>query len=115
VYKDIEDIDLFVGGIIEKPHKDGLVGPTFKCIIGDQFTRLRRGDRFFYEHGFDRRTRFTPEQLDEIRKTSMARIMCDNTDITRAQPLMFRVPGEGNDFESCSSGAIPKLNLDVFT
>jgi len=115
VYNDIEDIDLFVGGIIEKPHKDGLVGPTFKCIIGDQFTRLRRGDRFFYEHGFDRRTSFTPEQLDEIRKTSMARVMCDNTDITRAQPLMFRVPGEGNDFESCSSGAIPKLNLDVFT
>jgi len=114
VYSDIADIDLFVGGIIEKTHNDGLVGPTFKCIIGDQFTRLRRGDRFFYEHGFDSRTHFTPTQLDEIRKTSMARVMCDNTDIRKAQPLMFRVPSDGNELVSCRSGAIPRLDLGVF-
>ena len=38
-YKDIDDIDLFVGGILEIPEADSVLGSTFKCIIGDQFAR----------------------------------------------------------------------------
>ncbi len=48
-----------------------------------KFARLKLGDRYFYDLGLDSRTRFTPEQLQEIRKTSMARIICDNTDTIR--------------------------------
>lgn len=48
-YRSVDDVDLFVGGLMEKPVEDALVGPTFVCIIGDQFARLRRGDRFFYD------------------------------------------------------------------
>ena len=39
IYKDVDDVDLFVGGFLETPHRDSLLGPTFKCIIGDQFAR----------------------------------------------------------------------------
>jgi len=49
VYSSVDDIDLFVGGIAEKPQTGAVLGPTFVCIVGDQFSRLRRGDRFFYE------------------------------------------------------------------
>ena len=113
-YDHVDDIDLFAGGILENPHRDGLVGPTFKCIIGDQFVRLKRGDRFWYERGDDDLTRFSEPQLQALRQSSIARIMCDNTDIERAQPLMYRTPGPGNELVSCRDNEIPRLNLDLW-
>lgn len=38
-----------MGGISEHSLSDGIVGPTFACIISHQFHDLRRADRFFYE------------------------------------------------------------------
>lgn len=49
LYSNVDEVDLFVGGIAEKATSGALLGPTFVCLIGDQFSRLRRGDRFFYE------------------------------------------------------------------
>ncbi len=49
VYAHVDDIDVFSGGLAERPVVGGLVGPTFACIIGQQFLNLRRGDRFWYE------------------------------------------------------------------
>ncbi len=45
----IRNIDLWVGGISERDQPGALVGDTFQAIIADQFTRLRDGDRFFYQ------------------------------------------------------------------
>ena len=45
----IRNIDLWVGGISERDQPGALVGETFEAIIADQFTRLRDGDRFFYQ------------------------------------------------------------------
>lgn len=81
VYKSPHDIDLFVGGLLESSEDDAVVGPTFRDIIADQFSRLRRGDRYFYEHNPSINPgHFTEAQLQEIRKISLARIICDNSD-----------------------------------
>ena len=53
------------------------------------------GDRFFYDlqvlPGKTKTKRFTPRQLRNIRNTSMARILCDNTDIGEVQPQVFKM------------------------
>jgi len=115
-YRTVEDIDLFAGMFLENPgFNNGLVGPTFLCLIGDQFARLKKGDRYFYDLG-NQAGSFTPAQLNEIRRTSMSRLICDNGDrISEMQPLAFQLPNsQVNRITSCNSPEIPRMDLGVF-
>ncbi len=48
-YGDVDEIDLWIGGISEIPDDHGgMLGPTFSMFLADQFSRTRDGDRFFY-------------------------------------------------------------------
>ena len=57
------------------------------------------------------------DQLNEIRKTSLARLICDNTEnIAEVQPLALEMPdGKRNPKISCDSGllflGIPNVDL----
>lgn len=110
LYRSVDDIDLFIAGISERSVHDALVGPTFQCIISDQFLRLKRGDRFFYDLEHQPHS-FTQVQLDEIRKTSFARLMCDNSHVASTQPLAFKLPSEINPIVDCHSPTIPTIDL----
>merc|ERR1712209_388642 len=116
VYRDVDDIDLYVGGFLEAAHEDSILGPVFKCIIGDQFARLKKGDKFFYDLGLSQQRAFTLGQLEEIRKTSMARIICDNTDdVDRIQPLASKMPNSrANAMRLCTESSIPKMDMSLF-
>ncbi|KAF8373891.1 hypothetical protein PRIPAC_80320, partial [Pristionchus pacificus] len=105
------NIDVWVGGITERRHSEGLVGPLFACIIADQFKRLRDGDRFWYENP----TVFTPMQLQQIKKSSLSRLLCDNGDeIDRVQRNAFMYPGNSTQlYEKCEN--LPEINLSVFS
>lgn len=82
------DIDLFVGGVTETPLPEALVGPTFACIIGLQFKALKYGDRFYYENSHPE-VRLTITQLREIKKTTLAGVVCRNTNIGEIQKDVF--------------------------
>ena len=115
VYKNIEDIDLFVGGFLERSHEDSMIGPVFKCIIGDQFARLKKGDRFFYDLGVDPATRLEEDQLTELRKVSLARLLCENTNIGSIQPFPFKMPiNQINSKRSCEELMSIRTNWNVF-
>ena len=50
IYRHVNDIDLFTGGLAETPNTGAVVGRTLGCLIGRQFHYLRRGDRYWYEN-----------------------------------------------------------------
>ena len=96
----MDDVDLFAGGFLENQgsgcgpglsgyEECGILGPVFRCIIGDTFSRLKFGDRYFYDLGLDDVHRFSLIELDEIRKSSFSRILCDNSPVSDIQPNAF--------------------------
>ncbi|XP_037896461.1 peroxidase [Glossina fuscipes] len=103
LYASHEDVDVTVGGSVERHVIGALAGPTFLCLLTEQFYRTRVGDRFFYENG-DKYAGFTPDQLAEIRKASMARLLCDNgNSIESMQPKAFLQVSNSNPVVSCSN------------
>uniref|UniRef100_A0A2A4IV66 Peroxidase n=1 Tax=Heliothis virescens TaxID=7102 RepID=A0A2A4IV66_HELVI len=85
------------------------VGPTLFCIMTKQLQIFRFSDRFWFERG-DQLHSFTLDQLDEIRKTNMARFACDNADgIKYIQPQAFLNVRPGNMPAPCSHIEGPDL------
>lgn len=84
----VKDVDLIVGGILETPVTGAAVGPTFECLLKKQFVTIRNSDRFWYENDIPP-SGLTMAQLTEIRKVSLAGILCENTDIRKIQPRVF--------------------------
>lgn len=58
-FSEVDDIDLYIGGLSETAVEGGVVGPTFACIIAYQFREIKMGDRLWFENGGDVAT-FTP-------------------------------------------------------
>lgn len=61
----------------------------FLGIIAKQFRDLKFGDRFYYENGNEDLVKFSEDQLGEIRKTTMSRILCDNVEMNYIQKNPF--------------------------
>ncbi|KAF0766189.1 peroxidase-like [Aphis craccivora] len=112
IYSSPFDIDLWSGGVSEKPAQGSVVGPTFGCIIASQFSLLKRGDRFWYELP-DQPSSFSSDQLQEIRNVRLARLVCDNTDIIDTVQMypMVLSDHELNPRVPCRSGVIPRMDL----
>lgn len=103
------NIDVWVGGILEDQLPNAKVGPLFKCLLTEQFQRMRDADRFWYESP----STFKSEQLEQIKLTTLARILCDNGDnITRIQRDIFHLPSGDNPIISCDE--IPELDLRLW-
>ncbi|XP_063915826.1 chorion peroxidase-like isoform X2 [Zophobas morio] len=112
LFQHVDDIDLFSGGLGEKPVRGGLVGPTFACIIAQQFLNLRKGDRFWYENGgFE--SSFTPAQLQQVRHVTFAHVLCQTlTEIETIQPFVFLMAdGFRNSRVSCGSSIVNNFDL----
>ncbi|KAL1122387.1 hypothetical protein AAG570_003792 [Ranatra chinensis] len=112
LYRNLEDIDLWSAGISEFPVNGSMVGAVFSCIIANTFKDLKVGDKFWYENG-GLPSSFTPSQLNEIRKYSLSRLLCNTGDnIQTIQPRAMLLPNYNtNSRVSCKSGEIPNIDL----
>lgn len=92
LYANVDDIDLFTGGLMERPLDGAQVGPTFACIIGRQFELLRSADRFWFESSSGLHS-FSPAQLHSIKQVTLARLVCANSDnVFAIQAQAMRLP-----------------------
>ena len=108
LYKHPDDVDLYVGGILEAHLDGGTMGPTFSCIIAQQFHNLRFGDRFWYERE-DPDVGFTAAQLKELRKASLALVLCDNSD--RIVTIPRRVLAVDSEHVACDDLEVINLRM----
>ncbi|XP_046567240.1 peroxidase-like [Haliotis rubra] len=108
LYDSVDDVDLFLGGMDEAHLKEAMVGPTFGYILAKQFYNLRVGDRFWYQTK-NSTLGFTDDQLAEIRKVTLAQVMCENSRMKRIQKDVFKLPGRGNRPVSCRE--LPAIDL----
>ncbi|XP_064108044.1 chorion peroxidase-like [Macrobrachium nipponense] len=113
VYKSVHDIDLYPGGISETHLEGGILGPTFTCLLTDQFKRMKFGDRFWYEERGQAGS-FTKDQIQELHQVSLARVMCNNIpELKRIQRFPLLEPGPKNPVLPCEchSSLIPNYDL----
>ena len=85
VYGDVDNVDLWVGGLAEDTVPGSQLGETFHKVVLDQFMALRDGDR----HYFETRLADNPELLEEILDTSYSDILLRNTDVEYLQDDVF--------------------------
>ncbi|CAI9620608.1 unnamed protein product [Staurois parvus] len=107
-YKHPNNIDVWLGGLIEDLLPDSRTGPLFACLIAKQMKALRDGDRFWYENSM----MFTETQRKELEKHSLSRVVCDNTGLSHVPPDAFLTGKYPDDFVSCDS--VPSLDLEVW-
>ncbi|CAK5103457.1 unnamed protein product [Meloidogyne enterolobii] len=112
IYEHVDDIDLLVGVLAERPLKGAFLSQTLSCIIGRQFQRTKIGDRYWYENFFAP-SAFSEEQLAQIKKTTWARVLCNVTNIKQIQLSSFL---HSDIFENtplpCESSILPNFDLE---
>ena len=89
-----------------------IVGPTFQCLIAEQFRRAKFGDRFFFTHESDAALKtqaFSDAQLANLKGRRLGDILCENTAFEKSKTNVFL---QGPlDLPCCS---INKLDLSLF-
>ncbi len=74
-YDNVDDVDLWVGGLAEDPLPGAMVGELIRSVLVRQFTALRDGDRFWYQRTLE------SQELELVESSRLADIIRRNTTI----------------------------------
>lgn len=81
LYDSVDDIDPWIGGIIETHASGSAAGPLFTEIIRTQFEKLKTGDYYWFE----RDPVFTADEIASIKQTTLKDILVRNTQYSASQ------------------------------
>ncbi|XP_057659333.1 peroxidase-like [Diorhabda carinulata] len=95
VYRNVDDVDLYVGGLLERNYPGAKVGTTFFWIFIQQLLRFRQCDRFWYEHP---EAGFTKIQLKIIKGVTLSSIMCETGNNIQSMQVEALQPPKGINF-----------------
>jgi Animal haem peroxidase len=86
IYGTVDDVDLWLGGLVERHVAGAMVGETFFVLIKDQFERVRDGDRFWYQ------SYLPPDLVRLVERRTLGKIIRSNTRIGHEIPAdVFRL------------------------
>ena len=94
-YPTVDDIDLWVGGLLEKHVEGSQLGQTFHRIVKRQFEDIRDGDSFWYEW------RLPKPMVAYVKSRTLRDVILDNTYIKEKdlEQDLFRVSHSGSRYK----------------
>jgi hypothetical protein len=84
LYGSVDEVDAWVGMLAEDHAPGSSLGRTAAAVLADQFTRLRDGDRYWYQND-----QFDPITLALIERTRLTDLLQRNSGVTGLQPAIF--------------------------
>lgn len=121
LFGNVDNIDAFTGMLAEDHLPGTSAGPTLHAIVGNQFERLRDGDRFFYTTDEFLQTDEVKAVLD-IDNVSLANVIRWNTGVQHIQDnvffdksvLIYEAPDAGANVSVVSGlGLVTIINHDT--
>lgn len=111
VYKSPEDVDLYVGGLLETFNSIGnpLAGPTYSCVVSENYRNSIGGDIYFYSHPKNPYP-FTTDQMNVVKGFSMLHVICLNSNLTKVNAIFGIRGGTPNVELPCSSFVMPNVS-----
>ncbi len=89
-YNSVNNIDEFVGLILEDHAIDSPIGPTLQRAMERQMLKTREGDRFWFEN--PNYTELTGAEKQQVHRISMAKIILRNSKLHCIQEEFFKMP-----------------------
>jgi hypothetical protein len=106
VYANVDEIDLWVGVLAEAHVADAMVGELARHLLAAQFTKLRDGDRFWYENvlSVDELAWVQASRLSDVirRNTSIDQEISDNVFIVAA-PANLDGDSVADPWDNCTT------------
>ena len=86
-YRNVNEIDLWVGVVCERSAPGGILGELGSRIVAETFKNIRDGDRFWYEGTYPKKI------VREIKQTTFSDVIKRNTGFTNLAENVFQANG----------------------